>query len=462
MRRTVLMAAAIVAAVTLAGCGSSGDDDAADVEGDFAVDTAAASDGAGDGGVGETGAGAEVADGAATDTTMAAASEASGSDGSPPVAPGGPGENGVEGIDVSVAFQPADLGRDIVFIGNMTVAVDDVSTAAIEAQTALAQFGALVFGQQTTTAPEPRTTLIFKVRPADFSAAMVAVAGLGDLASQDVTADDVTERVVDLESQILTAETSVERLRGFLADATDLTTITQIEQQLLQRETDLETLRGQLRTIQSAASLATINVTLVERVRPVPAAAVLVTSAVYAGHDEGEGCVDATEEEIDVDADELVTMCLTIANIGATDLAEIQVDDSSLGLGTPDYTVVAGDVDAPLPPDSDLVLAYELTAAETSRSATTVSVTPVDAEGVALGAALTRHSSAVAEVSTEAELPGFREVLADSWSALLWLGAALLVLVAAVLPFLWLLVIGVAVYRWRRRRTGVSRSVVEV
>ncbi len=456
MRRTVFRVVGIVLAVVLAGCSSSSGDDDAAAGADVAADTRPAGDSPAENAAGDGG------DDVQTEATAlgdeAAASETTAAPGSAESAPGaaeGPsGGSGVDGVDVSVAFQPADLGRDIVFIGNLTVAVDDVSAAALEAQTVLAPFGALVFGQQTTTEPEPRTTLIFRVRPADFSAAMVAVAGLGDLASQDVTADDVTERVVDLRSQILTAETSVERLRGFLAEATDLTTITQIEQQLLQRETDLEILRGQLRTIEAAASLATINVTLVERVRPVPAAGVLVASAMYVGHDEGAGCSDASMEQLDVEADELVTLCVTIENTGATDLAQIQVDDRSLGLTTSDYTVVAGALDNALRPDTQLVLAHELTADETVRSETDVSVTPVDGEGVALGAALTRHSSASAELDDSTELPGFSQVLSSSWGALLWMGQALLVVVAAVLPFLWLAVIGALVYRWRRRRSA--------
>ena len=59
--------------------------------------------------------------------------------------------------------------------------------------------------------------------------------GIRDWFGAVVTADDVTERVVDLQSRINTAEASVERLRTFLENATNVQTIADLENQLLQR-----------------------------------------------------------------------------------------------------------------------------------------------------------------------------------------------------------------------------------
>jgi hypothetical protein len=49
-----------------------------------------------------------------------------------------------------------------------------------------------------------------------------ALGDIGELRDQNISTTDVTERVVDLQSQIITSEGSVERLRGFLANATTL------------------------------------------------------------------------------------------------------------------------------------------------------------------------------------------------------------------------------------------------
>ncbi len=144
------------------------------------------------------------------------------------------------------AFQSGvGVSRSLVYTATVVIVVDDVALATRQAQAAIATLGGLVFGQDTTTDPRPRTVLTFRVLPGDFSEALERLAGLGELESQRITTDDVTERVVDLESRILTAAASVARLRDFLDGATDLESVATLEGQLLQRETDL---RARLRS----------------------------------------------------------------------------------------------------------------------------------------------------------------------------------------------------------------------
>jgi len=133
-----------------------------------------------------------------------------------------------------------DTGRDIIFVATVGVEVEDVVVAGQEASTAIAGLGGVLFGQVTTSEGVPRSTLTFKVPPAQFQTALSRLGDIGFLRDQVITADDVTERVVDLESQIITSQLSVDRLRGFLENATTLTEIADLEQQLLVRETSLE------------------------------------------------------------------------------------------------------------------------------------------------------------------------------------------------------------------------------
>ena len=67
--------------------------------------------------------------------------------------------------------------------------------------------------------------LTFKIAPEAFQTALARLGDIGDVRTQNVTADDVTERVVDLQSRITTAEASVDRLRGFLENAESVRTI---------------------------------------------------------------------------------------------------------------------------------------------------------------------------------------------------------------------------------------------
>ena len=171
----------------------------------------------------------------------------------------------------SVELAVAVENRRIISRGTVDLQVDELGAAVDGVETLVEDLDGLVFAEDTDLRDGARTQLTIKVPPHAFRAALVALADLGEVQTQTVTTDDVTEAVVDLDSRIATAEASVDRLRLLLTRAERIRDVTQIETQLLQRETDLETLRGQRRTIEGQIALATIDVTLrAERTSPPP------------------------------------------------------------------------------------------------------------------------------------------------------------------------------------------------
>ncbi len=337
---------------------------------------------------------------------------------------------GTGGIE-PVIFQPT--GRDIIFTADLTVAVTDVALAGEEATRLIQGLGGFLFGQQTAGAPEHRSVLIFKVLPEDFQIALDRLGSIGELRTQNVSADDVTERIVDLESRIRTAAASVERLRSLLEGAADVKTIVELENELLQRETQLETLRGQLRTLENQVDLATIVLTLTEaESRP----AVDLGVSAYPGHDNGLSCPG--DEGLTVDQDGELTVCYEVTNVGDTLLRDFELRDPVLDIVTADLVVVFGDPAGEIEPGESILLAGEIVADRSYRTQTTVTATPID-EG---GNPLPRRSvSTTAAIFIEAVDPGgiptFGEGLQASWELLVSL-AQLLVLAAGVLvPFVW-------------------------
>ena len=168
---------------------------------------------------------------------------------------------GAAGQGTAVDFEVAAENRQIISRGTVDLQVDDLDTAVAEVQATVDDLGGLVFAEETDLRAGARTHLTLKVPPASFREALAALAQLGEVQTQTVSTDDVTEQVVDLDSRIATSEASVDRLRLLLARAERIQDITRIEAQLLRRETDLETLRGHRRTIQAQVALATVEVT---------------------------------------------------------------------------------------------------------------------------------------------------------------------------------------------------------
>jgi hypothetical protein len=379
-----------------------------------------------------------------SDVDVAAADEA----GAAPEAPSdGPGSGG---LSDTAGLPVVDTGRDIIFTATVSVEVEDVVSAGQEATTAIQGLGGVLFGQITTSEGVPRSTLTFKVAPGDFQTALSRLGDIGFLRDQVITADDVTERVVDLESQIITAELSVERLRGFLESATNLTEIADIEQQLLTRETSLERLRGQLRTIQGQVSLATITVTFTQRL---PGPEVTVEQTAYLGHDDGTTCPGL--DELSADEGEPITVCYRITNSGDTALGEIDVRDDGLGLERDDLELVDGSLDQPLVVGASVTLAAEIEAPVTGQGRAQVTALPVSSGGtdLLLGRVAGRDDLEL-DIAEDTSLPGFLDGLSTGVAVVLRIVEVLVLAAGFLLPFIWVLPL-----LWLgRRRLGRRRA----
>jgi hypothetical protein len=74
----------------------------------------------------------------------------------------------------------------------------------------------------------------------------------------------------------------------------------------------------------------------------------------------------------------------------------------------------------------------------------------VDADGNRLGGSL--EETATARLAVDDDGPGFGDALGGSARVLAWLGVALALLAAVLLPFLWIPALVVVLVTWSRRR----------
>ncbi|NNC93614.1 MAG: DUF4349 domain-containing protein [Acidimicrobiia bacterium] len=342
---------------------------------------------------------------------------------------------GSDGVD-PVVFQPTDLGRDIIFTADITVAVTDVGVAGDVATREIAALGGILFGQRTTGAPNPVSTLTFKVQPEDFTEALDRLSSIGEVRSQNISASDVTERIVDLESRILSAGASVNRLRELLAEADAVTVVVQVESELLQRETQLETLRGQLRTLEDQVSLATIVVTLTEALSQ-PGVNLAVTA--YPGHDGlGQSCPGVSGLSIDEGTE--ATVCFEIVNAGDTPLTGFELNDPVIDVTLEDLTPVFGEPTDTLEPGESMILAFETTIERDLRTQTRVNATPVNQEGRPLvGRSVASTQTIFLNAVDPGGVPSFGEGFSASVAFLADAGRVLILGVGVILPFIWLL-----------------------
>lgn len=358
----------------------------------------------------------------------------------------GPARNTALGAGVEgAALQPADLGRDLVYTATSRVVVDDVSASALVAQQTVAAAGGLLFGQETTTDPIQRTVLVFKVPPSAFGETLGRLGEVGDLVDQRVSTDDVTERLVNLESQIRTAEVSVERLRGFLSDADSVATVATLEGELLERERELELLRGQERTLRNQVSLATITLTLEQRVYR---SSLQITQTVYQGHDGGSGCPGRRSVELGGPGE--VTVCYMVLNDGDRVIGELTVRDEELE-NEDDVVLVSGATT--LAPGEQAVFAFDLEAREDVWLSGSVRGKGPDGEP-----ASARAEQYWLAVPPDDAAPGFAESVGRGVAVLQALVSIVVVVAGVALPLLWIPLLAGLGWVWVRRRRASSAS----
>jgi len=370
-------------------------------------------------------------------------------------------DSGSDALAAGVPAVPADLGRDIIYTAWIAVETADVATAAAQANSIIEGLGGFTFSQDTRTQDRAYTTLTFKVRPEQFSTALERLSNVGELVEQSVNAEDVTDIVVDLNSRISTAEISVNRLREFLSQATDVKGVAELERELANRESNLERLRGQLRSLRDRVDLATITLSITESVEAVPRTSVILRAWMAAGDE--DPCLGF--ENLDAPPDGDVGFCFELENDGETTLTDVTLTSRTLRFQMDQLHVLGADdgVDiAHIEPGQRRTAKYTEAISDGrigGRVATRgleidihLSAVPVTETGTEL-AKLARSQGLYLFVEEEDTPPGFGDALSGGWKALVAVGNGVLLVIGALLPFLPVIAIALlAAWWWFRRR----------
>jgi hypothetical protein len=169
------------------------------------------------------------------------------------------------------------LGRDLAIEVSVTMTSDDLR-ATVEGirRDAIAAGGGVVsadvdYGPGTDepgAVLDGRAVLVVKVPPAGLDTVLRGLDRLGTVTRVGQDAEDVTDRLVDLDVRIRTQTELVERVRGLLASTTDLEQVIRLENELTARQTELERLLATQQQLEDRVALSTLTIT----VEPAPVA----------------------------------------------------------------------------------------------------------------------------------------------------------------------------------------------
>ncbi|MFE2148031.1 DUF4349 domain-containing protein, partial [Streptomyces sp. NPDC059456] len=161
--------------------------------------------------------------------------------------------------------QPAAVRPHVIRTATLALETPDVQKALAAARTAAEGAGGYV-GNESTRREDGRMTSTLTLRvPGDrFDAVLGAMEGSGKLRSRKVEAQDVTEKVADVDSRVKSQQASVARVRDMMDKATALADVVMLESELSKRQSDLESLLAQQTALKDQTSMGTITMEVSE------------------------------------------------------------------------------------------------------------------------------------------------------------------------------------------------------
>jgi hypothetical protein len=211
-------------------------------------------------------------------SATSASSAASGSAVAAPAAEGLPPSAGAPGSRAAASGatgQPANAGTtarlapssDIIYTAQLTVRAANVSSAAARAGQITEGAGGYVSNESTSADPDHPSqaiaTVQLKIPVASYPAILGQLAGgLGTQLSLQEQAQDVTQQVADVNSQVASDQAAIVQLRALLSHAGSVGDLLNVQNQINNEESALETMQAQQRALSHETSYATVTLTI--------------------------------------------------------------------------------------------------------------------------------------------------------------------------------------------------------
>jgi hypothetical protein len=153
--------------------------------------------------------------------------------------------------------------RQVIRTGYLSMRAEEVLATAARVRGLVAGAGGMITTEDTQSTGESSYATITAMVPADRLDDFVAdVSELGTVDSVNVSAQDVTSQVVDLDARIDALSTSISRLTQLLAQAERMEDLLAIETQLSQRQSELDALTAQRKYLADQVAMSTITVSI--------------------------------------------------------------------------------------------------------------------------------------------------------------------------------------------------------
>jgi hypothetical protein len=167
-------------------------------------------------------------------------------------------------VSPALAIDIAQLtGRDIIRTGSISLVTHEPTTARDRIYDVVAALGGYVSDESARVRKADgvdEIRVVIQVPTAKFDDAVERISHVAKERSRNITEEDVTAQVADVDSRVESARASLERIRALLDRATSLGTVIRLEGVLSNRQADLEALLAQQSALAGQTALGTLEV----------------------------------------------------------------------------------------------------------------------------------------------------------------------------------------------------------
>ncbi|MER5929474.1 DUF4349 domain-containing protein [Streptomyces sp. NPDC002054] len=159
------------------------------------------------------------------------------------------------------AGKPVQVRQHIIRTATLGIESEDAQQTLAAARSAAEGAGGYVGNESTrrNEAGAMTSTVTLRVPGEKFDSVLSALEGSGKLLHRKVEAEDVTEKVVDVDSRVRSQQASVARVRDMMEKASALGDVVMLEGELSKRQSELEALLAQQAALKDRTSLGTIT-----------------------------------------------------------------------------------------------------------------------------------------------------------------------------------------------------------
>lgn len=175
-------------------------------------------------------------------------------------------------VDGAAHGRSAAMQRAVISHGELELQARDVARARDDVLRLLHRWDGQVAHEETGSDPHGRMTSVslqLRVPSADFESAMTALAGVARTVHQQISSEDVTTQVIDVNARVRAKQDAIHRIEALLAHAKNLGQIIAIETDLGNRQAELDSLKQQQAWLADQTSLSTIDVGIDRSAPPV-------------------------------------------------------------------------------------------------------------------------------------------------------------------------------------------------